>query len=156
MPWWAECKQRSTFPLRNLGTIILPSMNTSPLSVLSWYRTSQKSQTSGSVRQSLEGNPWLFISCVALIISAWCPNVVRCHGCVIVTRIHCCLDGGKFHFSCTVTSIPECGRRHLCFCWRKGYHQPLLLSIECFWLFHRAYMCKHHQKLSILGASWDT
>ena len=50
-PCWAECKQRSTFPLRDLGTTILPSINIGPLSVLSRCCTSQKSQLLGSVRE---------------------------------------------------------------------------------------------------------
>ena len=61
MPWWAECKQCSTLSLRDLDTTILPSINTRPLSVLGQCRTSKKSWISGSVRECLEGNPWLIV-----------------------------------------------------------------------------------------------
>ena len=33
-PWWAECRQCSTFFLRDLGMTILLSINTWPLSVM--------------------------------------------------------------------------------------------------------------------------
>ena len=40
---------------------ILLSINTSPLSLLSWCGTSQKSRMSGSVRVRLGENPWLIV-----------------------------------------------------------------------------------------------
>ena len=59
IPWWAEWKQRSTFLLRDLDTTILPFIHIRPLSVLSQCCTPEKLRMSGSVRELLEGNPWL-------------------------------------------------------------------------------------------------
>ena len=93
-PWWAACRQCSIFVLRDFGMTILPSINTRPLSVLSRCRTSQKSRISGSVRERLWENPWLYELYIEIITSARRPNVVRCPDCIC-----CCLDGDCLYSS---------------------------------------------------------
>ena len=87
MRWWAECKQRSTFPLRALGTTILPYINTRSLSVLSWCCTSQKSWISGSVRECLVGNLGLIVFIKVVSLWSFWPNTQMWSGDMAVTSL---------------------------------------------------------------------
>ena len=56
IPWWDECKQHNTFPLRDLGTRVLWNISTKPLSVLRWRYSFQKLLISSFFREYLLRN----------------------------------------------------------------------------------------------------